>query len=121
MSVLKAVQDVTDRIAARSAETRRDYLDRVARAREAGVYRSSLSCGNLAHAFAASGEDKSTIRDGGAMNIGIVTAFNDMLSLSLDGENLNNPTLKYYALNQDQPRAFYKNGSQYYLTLRAKF
>ena len=36
-------------------------------------------------------------------------------------QNLNNPTLKYYALNQDQPRAFYRNGAQYYLTLRAKF
>jgi iron complex outermembrane receptor protein len=47
-------------------------------------------------------------------------AFNDMLSVSLDGENLNNPTLKYYALNKDQPRAFYKNGAQYYLTVRAK-
>ncbi len=39
-----------------------------------------LSCGNLAHGFAASGEDKPAIRDGRAMNIGIVTAFNDMLS-----------------------------------------
>ena len=34
--------------------------------------------------------------------------------------NLNNPTLKYYALNLDQPRAFYKNGSQYYLNFRFK-
>ena len=34
MSVLKAVQDVTDRIAARSAETRRDYLDRIDAARK---------------------------------------------------------------------------------------
>jgi iron complex outermembrane receptor protein len=46
--------------------------------------------------------------------------FTDNLSLSLDGENLNNPVLKYYALNTDQPRAFYRNGRQYYLTLRAK-
>ncbi|MDO8360330.1 MAG: phosphogluconate dehydratase, partial [Devosia sp.] len=53
MSVLKVVQDVTDRIAARSAETRRDYLGRIERAREDGVYRASLSCGNLAHGFAA--------------------------------------------------------------------
>ena len=53
MSVLKAVQDVTDRIAARSADTRRDYLNRIDAAREKGVYRSTLSCGNLAHGFAA--------------------------------------------------------------------
>ena len=39
----------------------------------------------------------------------------------LDGQNLNDPTLKYFALNEDQPRAFYKNGAQYYLNLRIKF
>lgn len=37
MSVLKAVQDVTDRIAARSATTRRDYLERVELARAKGA------------------------------------------------------------------------------------
>jgi len=47
--------------------------------------------------------------------------FMDKYSVSLEGQNLNNPTLKYYALNKDQPRAFYKNGAQYYLTFRAKF
>jgi len=47
--------------------------------------------------------------------------FLDNYTLSLDGQNLNNGTLKYYALNKDQPRAFYKNGAQYYLSLRAKF
>ena len=46
---------------------------------------------------------------------------NDMFSFTLDGQNLNNPTLKYYSLNKDQPRAFYKNGAQYYFTVRAKF
>jgi iron complex outermembrane receptor protein len=45
----------------------------------------------------------------------------DQLSISLEGQNLNNPTLKYYAQNEDQPRAFYKNGRQYYVTLRGKF
>ena len=39
----------------------------------------------------------------------------------LDGQNLNDPTLKYFARNEDQPRAFYKNGAQYYLNLRVKF
>ncbi|HWA19308.1 MAG TPA: phosphogluconate dehydratase [Devosia sp.] len=81
MSVLKAVQDVTDRIAARSAETRRDYLGRIERAREAGVYRASLSCGNLAHGFAAcSPSDKARLAGSKALNLGIVTSYNDMLS-----------------------------------------
>jgi phosphogluconate dehydratase len=71
---------VTDRIIARSAQRRASYLDLMDRQREAGTNRGSLSCGNLAHGFAASGEDKPVIRTGGAMNIGIVTSYNDMLS-----------------------------------------
>jgi iron complex outermembrane receptor protein len=51
----------------------------------------------------------------------LVWTVNDTFSVNVDGENLNNPTLKYYALNTDQPRAFYKNGVQYYFTVRAKF
>jgi iron complex outermembrane receptor protein len=51
----------------------------------------------------------------------LVYTMNDTLSFSLDGQNLNNPTLKYYSLNKDQPRAFYKNGAQFYFTVRAKF
>ncbi|MBA4747396.1 MAG: phosphogluconate dehydratase [Sphingopyxis sp.] len=71
---------VTDRIIERSAATRRRYLDLMDAQRAHGTNRGNLSCGNLAHAFAASGEDKPAIRAGGAMNIGIVTAYNDMLS-----------------------------------------
>lgn len=71
---------VTARIIEKSKPGRQRYLDLIARQGEAGVNRDRLSCGNLAHAFAASGDDKSTIRAGGAMNMGIVTAYNDMLS-----------------------------------------
>ncbi len=71
---------VTQRITERSKPARGAYLDLIARARDAGINRSALSCGNLAHAFAASGEDKPAIRGGKAINIGIVSAFNDMLS-----------------------------------------
>lgn len=71
---------VTQRITERSKSARGAYLDLIARARDAGINRSALSCGNLAHAFAASGEDKPAIRGGKAVNIGIVSAFNDMLS-----------------------------------------
>ncbi len=74
------IAKVTDRIVARSREGRTRYLDLIARARDAGVNRPSLSCGNLAHGFAASGEDKPALRGGQTLNIGIVTAYNDMLS-----------------------------------------
>ena len=80
MSLHPAVEAVTARIIERSRTGRRAYLDLIARERDSGVDRPTLSCGNLAHGFAASGEDKPAIRDGKAMNIGIVTAYNDMLS-----------------------------------------
>ena len=74
------VEAVTARIIERSRPGRQAFLDLIAKQRDAGVNRTALSCGNLAHGFAASGEDKSSIRDGKAMNIGIVSAYNDMLS-----------------------------------------
>ncbi len=74
------IAKVTERIVERSAPRRRQYLDLIERGRDAGTNRAQLSCGNLAHGFAASGEDKPAIRTGAAMNIGIVTAYNDMLS-----------------------------------------
>jgi phosphogluconate dehydratase len=81
MSVVKAVQDVTDRIAARSASTRRDYLDRIEAARNKGVHRAALACGNLAHGFAAcSPSDKAKLAGSRTPNLGIVTSYNDMLS-----------------------------------------
>ena len=81
MPVLKAIKDVTDRIAARSAETRADYLRRLDGARAAGVNRAVLSCGNLAHGFAAcSPADKAKLAGNRAPNLGIVTSYNDMLS-----------------------------------------
>jgi len=80
MTLHPAVEAVTERIVERSQPTRSAYLDFIARERETGVDRPVLSCGNLAHGFAAAGEDKRAIRDGKDMNIGIVTAYNDMLS-----------------------------------------
>ena len=74
------VEAVTTRIIERSKAGRAAYLDLIARQRDAGVNRPALSCGNLAHGFAASGDDKAAIRGGKSMNIGIVTAYNDMLS-----------------------------------------
>jgi phosphogluconate dehydratase len=80
MALHPKIADVTARIEERSRETRRNYLDRIDAARKAGPGRQHLSCGNLAHAFAAVPlGDKLSIR-GRAPNIGIVTSYNDMLS-----------------------------------------
>jgi iron complex outermembrane receptor protein len=70
-----------------------------------------------------SGLDRSTAftQDSiGTLSASLGYTMNDHFSITFDAMNLNNPTLKYYALNQDQPRAFYKNGSQYYLNFRFK-
>jgi phosphogluconate dehydratase len=75
-----AIHGVTQRIIEKSRVSRQRYLDLIAREGDKGINRASMSCGNLAHGFAASGEDKPAIRGGTSMNIGIVTAFNDMLS-----------------------------------------
>ena len=74
------LKDVTARIETRSASSRRRYLEMIAAARAEGPHRKVLSCGNLAHGFAASGEDKAAIRNMVWPNVGIVTAYNDMLS-----------------------------------------
>ncbi|MGB0894301.1 MAG: phosphogluconate dehydratase [Parashewanella sp.] len=75
------VQSVTDRIIMRSKQSRARYLSALKDAQTQGVHRSSLSCGNLAHGFAACNpDDKSSLRQLNKANIGIVTAYNDMLS-----------------------------------------
>ena len=80
MSLHPTIEAVTGRIARRSRESRAAYLDRIDAARDRGRARGTISCGNLAHGFAASGEDKTVLRGLRRPNIGIVTAFNDMLS-----------------------------------------
>ena len=80
MALNPTIATVTDRIIERSKPTRRRYLDLMAEQNERGISRPRLSCGNFAHGFAASGEDKPTISTLGGPNIAIVTAYNDMLS-----------------------------------------
>jgi phosphogluconate dehydratase len=80
MALNPTVANVTDRIIERSKPTRRRYLELMAEEKERGIDRPRLSCGNFAHGFAASGEDKAAISTLAGPNIGIVTAFNDMLS-----------------------------------------
>ena len=71
---------VTRRIIERSRPARQAYLAQMRQAREDGTTRGTLSCGNLAHGFAASGEDKPALRGQASPNLAIVTAYNDMLS-----------------------------------------
>jgi phosphogluconate dehydratase len=80
MSLHATIARVTARIEARSLHSRTQYLDRMQAAAAAGPARSHLSCGNQAHAYAAMGDDKDALVAGRAPNIGIVTAYNDMLS-----------------------------------------
>ena len=80
MTLHQKLVDVTQRIVDRSKDSRRNYLDKVTQAAQSGPRRAHLSCGNQAHAYAAMGADKSTLLDARAPNIGIITAYNDMLS-----------------------------------------
>ena len=73
--------EVTSRVTERSAFTRRAYLDRITRlvGRAPGAER--LGCANVAHAFAAlPANDKFRIKAHKGPHIGVVSAYNDMLS-----------------------------------------
>jgi iron complex outermembrane receptor protein len=82
-------------------------------ARVAYTYRSAFFSGlDRNTAFSQEGT--------GTLSASVVYNITDQFSVQLDGQNLNNPVLKYAAINDDQPRAFYRNGAQYYLTARFK-
>lgn len=75
------IQQVTDNIRTRSAELRARFLAKTAQQHASGKGKASLSCGNLAHAIAASCQsEKSNILDLTRANLAIITAYNDMLS-----------------------------------------
>jgi phosphogluconate dehydratase len=75
------IQEVTERIIQRSLVSRKRYLEKIESARLHGPHRGVLSCGNLAHGFAACGtDDKSDLRSMTKSNIAIVSSYNDMLS-----------------------------------------
>lgn len=81
MSADSRIEAITKRIVERSKPTREVYLDRTRRAISKGVHRSTLSCGNLAHGFAVcSPRDKEALAGDVVPNLGIITAYNDMLS-----------------------------------------
>jgi phosphogluconate dehydratase len=74
------IEAVTARIIEKSKPRRQRYLDLMAREGEKHSGRAWMGCSNLAHGFAAALEDKSAIAGGRSPNLGIVTAYNDMLS-----------------------------------------
>ena len=80
MTLNSTIRAVTERIVARSEDSRAAYLERINNAGQDGPRRAHLSCSNHAHAFAATGEDKATFSADRAPNLGIITAYNDMLS-----------------------------------------
>lgn len=89
---------VTERVIDRSAPTRRRYLDRMAAAKSQGPARAHLSCSGQAHAFAAAGDDQSRLAEATVGNLGIITAYNDMLSA-------HQPFERYPTLIRDAIRA----------------
>ena len=77
----KEILQITQRIIDRSKDTRKAYLDKISAAKSTTVHRASLSCGNLAHGFAACGkDDKATLRGVNHSDVAIISAYNDMLS-----------------------------------------
>ncbi|WP_048649515.1 phosphogluconate dehydratase [Nitratireductor soli] len=81
MTARPEIEAVTARIRERSRASRETYLGRLDEAAGQAVHRSVLSCGNLAHGFAACGPtDKAALAGDRVANIGIITAYNDMLS-----------------------------------------
>ncbi|MDO5642693.1 MAG: dihydroxy-acid dehydratase, partial [Paracoccus sp. (in: a-proteobacteria)] len=79
MTLNATIDRVTDRIRERSHQTRSSYLARIRAAAEEGPRRAHLSCGNQAHAYAAM-TNKAELAETRKPNIGVVTAYNDMLS-----------------------------------------
>ena len=80
MPINSTLQDVTTRIISRSKKFRTAYIERMRNAEKNGPRRSHLTCGNQAHAYAAMGRDKKNLADRDEANIGIISAYNDMLS-----------------------------------------
>ncbi len=71
---------VTQRIIERSRPSRSAYLELMQREADRRPEHKDIACSNLAHAFAGALEDQEAMKRGKTPNIGIVTAYNDMLS-----------------------------------------
>ena len=71
---------VTEHIIDRSKNCRKNYLYRMQKTAEIGPRRTHLTCGNQAHAYAARGRDQNNLTQGTGANLGIITAYKDLLS-----------------------------------------
>lgn len=81
MPKVNTISDITETIVQRSHQTRQDYLAMVEVARQQEPVKGRLSCSNWAHAVAAEDDaEKQSLPAGEVANLGIVTAYNDMLS-----------------------------------------
>lgn len=77
----KTVQEVTARIEARSVQSRERYMEMMRAQEKLGRDRVILTCSNIAHAAAGTDkEDKENVIFGKGLNVGIISAYNDMLS-----------------------------------------
>ncbi len=74
------IDRVTERIQERSKTARAAYMAKVEAAIQKGPARGHLSCSGQAHAYAGAGQDQAALAEGRAPNLGIITAYNDMLS-----------------------------------------
>ncbi len=81
MTLHPTIARVTDRIIERSRDSRRRYLELMDAEGERHADRNvALPCSNLAHGFAATGEDKASIAARRGPNIGVISAYNDTIS-----------------------------------------
>ena len=80
MPLNPTIARVTERIIKRSEDTRSAYIERMKALGDQGPRRAHLTCGNQAHAYAAMGSDQTALMAERQPNLGIVTAYNDMLS-----------------------------------------
>jgi iron complex outermembrane recepter protein len=91
-----------------------------------GYYEDHGFGARLAYTFRSAffvGLDRSTPQyqdDTGTLSASLSYTINRNVSINFDGLNLNDPVLKYYGANKDQPRAFYANGRQYFFGVRIK-
>ena len=80
MPINEVISEVTNRIISRSRDSRLKYLENMQNQLNIGPRRAHLTCGNQAHAYASTSKDKISLSKTSNGNIGIVTAYNDMLS-----------------------------------------
>ena len=77
----KTILEVTNNIIKRSKRNRKVYLEMIEKSKLEGMSRKRMGCSNLAHTIAPmSDSEKELLMDMEIPNIGIVTAYNDMLS-----------------------------------------